>query len=390
MKFLSNLKKKELAGKTCLLRIDLNIKDSELKSSGLQNNLRIQAVLPTINFLIKNGAKVVLLSHCGRPELGKWKMENGKWKAYTLKPFVRIFSKLLKTKIKFIDIFTSMYASKDFYKVREIIKSSNNKVFLLENLRFFKGEEKNDAKFAKDLAKLGDIYINDAFAVSHRANASVEAITKFIPSYAGLLLEKEINNLNEILRFTQDDNKHPFVVILGGIKISDKIGLINSFMKKADYFLIGGGIANNFLKAQGLPIGDSVYEDSKIEYAKKLLNNKKIILPVDYVIENRKILDIGPNTVNFYVDIIKKAKIIIWNGPMGHAEDKRFQKASDCIKNAILKSKAFAVAGGGETATLFNDLRLAISDKQLFISTGGGAMLEYLAGKKLPGIKALK
>lgn len=390
MKFLSNLKNKDLAGRTCLLRIDLNIKDSELKSVGLQNNLRIQAVIPTIKFLLKNNAKVVLLSHRGRLAT---KISNGN----SLKPFVRVFEKLLKTKIKFINISASVHASKDFSKVKEVTESSKDKVFLLENLRFFKGEEKNDAKFAKELAKLGDVYINDAFAVSHRANASVEAITKFIPSYAGLLLEKEINNLNKIKK----DIKKPFVVILGGIKISDKIGLINNFMQKADYFLIGGGIANNFLKAQGLPIGDSVYENSKIDFAKKLLNNlpagrhgKKIILPLDYVMENRKILDIGPNTVNLYAEIIKKAKTIIWNGPMGHSEDKRFQKASNGIKNAILKSasqrKAFAVVGGGETAALFNRQPTNNNQQQIFISTGGGAMLEYLSGKKLPGIKALK
>jgi phosphoglycerate kinase len=390
MKFIELLKKEDLFGKTCLLRVDLNIAEKEAK-----NSPRVKGILPTIEFLIKNGAKVVILSHRGRPK--------GFDKKQSLKPFAKILSSLLKKQVYFIDF------NKSWAQILASINRSNG-IFLLENLRFFSGEEKNDAKFAKQLASLGGIYpvrnrgrlrsrpisngiyVNDAFAVSHRVNASVAAITKFLPSYAGLLLEKEIKNLH----FAMNPEK-PLVVILGGAKISTKICLIKNFESRADYFLIGGGIAHNFLLAQGLPIGDSISEEKTVNFAKKMLKNNRVILPVDYVIKNRKILDIGPNTVKLYSDIINKAETIIWNGPMGHFEDKKFAKGSEEIAKAILNSKAFSVIGGGETATLMSRVNPPHPPtggggqrSKVFISTGGGAMLEYLAGKKLPGIEALK
>ncbi len=369
MKFLSDLKKKDLKGKICLLRIDLNIKDSELD----KNNLRIQAILPTIKFLLKNGVKVVLLSHRGRPD-HKPQTTNHK---LTLRPFVKIFKSLLNQQVYFVDF-------KKFNKAT----IANYSIVLLENLRFLKGEEENNNKAAELLASLGDFFVNDAFAVSHRANASVAAITKFMPSYAGLLLEKEIKNLNRAVK----DHRNHLIVVLGGAKISGKIGVIKNLMRKADYFLIGGAIANTFVKAEGLPIGVSLYDADKVDFAKGLLKKygEKIILPADYFISERQIRDIGPNTAKMYSDIIKKAKIIIWNGPMGCFENPKFAKGSKAIAKAIINNKkAFAVIGGGETASLFNDGRFAINDKRLFVSTGGGAMLEYLAGKKLPGIAAL-
>ena len=365
------------------MRIDLNIKDTELN----ENNLRVQAVLPTIKFLLKNGAKVVLFSHRGRPGKVKSKMENVKWnQEFTLKPFAKIFEKLLGQPVEFANFGAT-------------VKDSD--VILAENLRFLKGEEENSEKLGKQLAMLGDIYINDAFAVSHRANASVAAITKFIPSYAGLLLEKEINNLGKVRGTTRngrgltrkENGKHPFVVILGGEKISDKIGLINNFINKADYFLLGGGIAINFFMAQGLPIGDSICDpNADLRGIKRgLARNKNIILPIDVAIDKRRILDIGPGAVKEFSAIIKKAKTIIWNGPMGLIEDKKFRKGSDGIVREILNSKAFTVVGGGETAGLFNGkLKMEKGKKNIFISTGGGAMLEYLSGKKLPGLEALK
>ena len=274
----------------------------------------------------------------------------------------------------------------DAKKIKKSVATASGSIFLLENLRFLPGEEKNDEKFAKQLASLGDLYINDAFAVSHRANASVEAITKFLPSYAGLLMEKEIENLNKAIK----KPKKPFVIILGGAKISDKLGIIKNFKQKADKFLIGGGIANTFLVAEGLPIGNSIFEEKMVPEAKKLLKLPKIILPVDYAIENKKILDIGPQTVENYASIIKKAKTIIWNGPMGYFENPKFAKASKAIAEAVIKSKAFVVIGGGETTAIIHNSKFIIHNSKLFISTGGGAMLEYLAGKKLPGIEALK
>ncbi len=398
MKFLSQLTKKSLQNKICLLRVDLNIENADLRGfehglkrikirdnpSHIRIHPRILAVLPTIKFLLKNGAKVVILSHRGRPQnRGKRTGERGK-KELSLKHFTPIFSKLLGKPVYFLKFDKSGFVSQeDILK----IKNSKNGIFLVENLRFIKGEKENNIKLAKKLASLGDIYINDAFAVSHRANASVSAITKFLPSYAGLLLEKEIRNLNEVMK----NPKKPLVVILGGAKISDKIGLINNFMKKADYFLIGGGIANNFVKAQGLPIGNSIFEEKTVGFAKKLLNNPKIILPDDYIVYNRKILDLGQNTIEKYSKIIKKAKTIIWNGPLGMFEDKRFRIASEKTAKSVVESKANIVIGGGETATLFNGKSKMENGKyRIFISTGGGAMLEYLGGKKLSGLVALE
>lgn len=380
MKYLSSLKNKNLSGKITLLRLDLNIADSELKN---KNHPRLAGSLPTIEFLIKRGAEIIILSHRGRPK--------GIEEKYSLKPLAGILSKLLKKPVRFINFNTGAsdvlnigvnFGTSD---VPNIKNSPSGSVFILENLRFLPGEEKNDKKFAKQLASLGDFYVNDAFAVSHRANASVEAITRFLPSYAGLLMEKEIENLNKAMK----KPRKPFVIILGGAKISDKLGIIKNFKKRADKFLIGGGIANTFLVAEGLPIGDSIFEEKMVSEAKKFLKSPKIILPVDYAIENKKIFDIGPQTVENYTNIIKKAKTIIWNGPMGYFENPKFAKASKSIAKAVVKNKAFAVIGGGETTAIVSSIKYQVL-RNIFVSTGGGAMLEYLAGKKLPGITALK
>ncbi len=392
MKFLRNLSKQKILGKICLLRVDLNISEKEAK-----NSPRILGILPTIKFLTDNGAKVVILSHRGRPEKkskilclpadrknqkSKLQFKNQNFnKEFSLKPFAKILSSLLKKPVHFIDFKKGF----DSFEISNII--TRDSISILENLRFLTGEEKNDKKLAKQFASFGDFYVNDAFAVSHRKAASIVAITEFLPSYAGLLLEKEVKNLSLAMK----NPKKPLIIILGGAKISDKIGLIENFESIADYFLIGGGIAHNFLKAQGLPMGDSIFEEKTIGFAKKMLENKRIILPIDYVVKNRKILDIGPNTAEYYSNIIKSAKTIIWNGPMGYFENKKFAKGSEAIAKAVLSSRDFAVVGGGETATLFTFLNKNVKIKNnIFLSTGGGAMLEYLAGKKLPGIKALK
>ena len=343
------------------------------------------AVLPTIKFLTQRGTRVIILSHRGRPpQVKSLKLKVQSYKKFSLKPFAEILSRLLKKPVHFIDFNIGKFGTSDVLRsstsqilksIREEVELHKISISLLENLRFFSGEEKNDKDFARLLASLGDIFINDAFAVSHRENASVAAITKFLPSYAGLILEKEIKNLDAVMK----NFKKPLVVILGGAKVSDKIGLIKYFFKKADYFLIGGAIANTFFASQ----------------IQNYLNSKKIILPVDTTVYQKKILDIGPETIKNYQRIIKKAKTIIWNGPMGMFEDKRFAKGTEEIAAAILKNKkAKIVIGGGETiASLreFKILNLKFKIGQnIFLSTGGGAMLEYLAGKKLPGIEVLK
>lgn len=388
MKFLSSLNKKNLSGKTCLLRVDFNIEDELCKE--LTNKcmpLRLRAIFPTIKFLIDNKAKILILSHRGRhKDICAEKNDVLRKEKFSLELFVGVIAKETNQKIQFID-FDSIHPSDVFFgKIKKSINDSSSNIFILENLRFSPYEEEDNNNFAKRLASLGDIYINDAFSVSHRNNASVTAIVKFIPSYAGLLLEKEIKILSETIKKL----KKPFIVILGGAKISDKLGLIKNFFDKADYFLIGGGIANTFMAAQDFPIGDSLYEKDMVLVAKKFLKSKKIILPSDVIINERKILDIGPETIKKYSDLIKEAKMIIWNGPLGYFEDERFAKGSKAIAKAILKSKGRAIIGGGETTSLFNlKLKTHNLKPNIFLSTGGGAMLEFLGGKKLPGIKVL-
>jgi len=380
MKYLGQLKQVQLKNKTCLLRIDLNIEIRKKEA------FRIQAILPTIKFLVKNGARVVILSHRGRPNKFKntkfLPAQAGKIKNFFLRPFAEIISQSLKKPVHFLGL--KLFSS-DIAKIK---KSLPGTIFLLENLRFLSEEEKNDRQFAKFLASLGDIYINDAFAVSHRANASVAAITKFLPSYVGLVLEKEIQNLNWLMKHS----RKPLVIILGGAKVSDKIGLINNFLAKADYFLIAGAMANTFFAKQGLPVGDSLYEEKvKLENLMSRLD-KQIILPKDVVIYQRKILDIGPETIKYFQKIIQGARTIIWNGPLGWIEKERFTCGTKIVGQAILKNKqAKIVIGGGETiASLPFKPKNQNPKPGVFLSTGGGAMMEYLAGKKLPGIKALK
>ncbi|MBN2198053.1 phosphoglycerate kinase [Candidatus Wolfebacteria bacterium] len=393
MKFLEEIKKKDIFGKTCILRVDFNIKNKDLRNSIKNNHPRISNALLTIKFLIKNGAKVVILSHRGRPEQ-KSKLQSKIQNNLSLEPFVKIFSKLLKKSIKFIN-FADL---RNFKFVKEKIENSKKgSLFLLENLRFFPEEQKNNKNFAKQLASLGDFYVNDAFSVSHRKNASVVAITEFLPSYVGLSLRKEIDNLSQAIK----KPKRPLVVILGGVKVIDKIRIINNLAKKADCFLIGGGVANTFFVAENLLLGNSLYDKKMVPLARRLLKtlNKpqsktlglgrdKIILPIDSAIKDEKILDIGLETVKMYENIIKKAKTIIWNGPMGLIEEKSFAYGTEKIIKAISKSRAFSIIGGGETVLMIGSLK--IKNSRMFLSTGGGAMLDFLAGKKMPGIEALK
>lgn len=348
-------------GQICLLRADFNVKDVK------KTPFKVKALLPTLKLLVNNSVKVVILSHRGR--YGK--------DAKSLKPFAEILSHELRLPVKFLSNF-------NFSKLRKQIDLSPEKVILMENLRFLSAEEKNDKRFAVKLASLGDFYVNDAFAVAHRKNASVFYLPQKLPSYAGILIKREIKYLNKVMKHYQS----PFTIIIGGVKAKTKIGLIKFFLNKADNFLIGGAVSNTFIAARGFPIGISKYEADILPQVKRIAALKKIILPVDFKIKERMILDIGERTISIFKDKIKKSKTIIWNGPMGFFEKKGFELGSTEIAKAIAESKAFSVVGGGETTELID--RLGILNRFGFVSTGGGAMLEYLAGKKLPALEVLK
>lgn len=366
MKIIDSNTAKKYTGKTALVRIDLNI-DSK------SDLFRLEAILPTVNLLLKNKVKVILLSHRGRP--GKSDKEN------SLGVFAPALSKRLKTPVDFI-------AAYRMGGLRAAILTSGAKVVLVENLRFFNGEEANDPSFGKALAECGDIYINDAFAVSHRENASVTQLPKFLPAYLGLNFAEEIKNLSVVMKVP----KKPVVLIIGGAKISDKLGVIKSFWNKADAVLLGGGPANTALEIFGFPMGKSITDaDARTEF-KDLAFSPKIYVPQDLEVSTDRILDIGPKTTKEYMGIIAGAGTIIWNGPMGWFENKKFRKGTETIWKAILKNKkAKIVVGGGETVASFSTLGFKHSKlgKNVFMSTGGGAMLQFLGGKKLPGLEAL-
>jgi 3-phosphoglycerate kinase len=374
LRSIKKLPPKAIQGKTVLLRVDFNVEDVYGK---IHDDYRIRASLPTIQWLLSSRARVVLMSHRGRP--------SRKNNRDSLRPVARHLSRILKQRAMFFETLENAALWS-----RALPK---NTVGMLENLRFWSGEEKNDAKFARMLAQLGDIYVNDAFGVSHRKNASIDAITRYLPSYAGLLLEREVKMLSSLITC----QKQPFTVILGGAKLFDKVPLIRRFQPKARAILTGGGIANTFLAAKGLEIGDSLLDRRLINAARGMLRRKNnIFLPVDYRMGHRNgkkvILDIGPKTEKLYALEISRSRTILWNGPMGFFEDPKFAKGSYAVARAIAKNqRALSVVGGGETTAAFRaaNSKFEIRNPKLFLSTGGGAMLEYLAGKKLPGIEAL-
>lgn len=338
MKFLSKSKTGALKGKICLLRLDFNTED----------NWRMDASLPTIKFLLSKAKSVVILSHKGRPK--------GFDSALSLRSTSKELSKKLKKKVVFIPHFR-------FREIGELVRSSpKGSLFLLENLRFLDGESENSDALAEDLSGLGDLYVNDAFAVSHRANASIVAITKYLPSYAGLELEMEIKQLTHAIKIP----KKPMVVILGGLKIEDKLRVVDNLKSKTAAFLVGGALTDGILKK---------------------LDGAKLITPLYFERDKGVIRDIGPEAVKKFCEIIRLAKTVIWNGPLGDIRDKRFQNGTFQIAKCITRNE-FTIVGGGETVMFLKKMKL---DKKMgFISTGGGAMLDFLAGKKLPGIEALK
>lgn len=381
----------ELTDRRVLMRVDFNVPMD--KEGNITDDARITAAIPTIQYISGQGASSVLMSHLGRPD-------GQKSEKYSLKPVAAHLGELLQKEVKMADdcIGAQVKAAVDQLKGGEIM--------LLENVRFHKEEEENDIDFSKKLAALGDVFVNDAFGTAHRAHASTAGVAAFLPAYAGFLLENEVKMLRQVMEHPES----PRVAILGGAKIKDKLGLIRNLLDKMDILLIGGGMANTFLKAQGIGIGRSICEDKLLDEAKNLLltaegQHKKIILPLDAVVadtlsddaaasihdinaipEDMMILDIGPQTNAVFSREIARAHTIIWNGPVGAYEYKQFTAGTDAIARAMAASDAVTVIGGGDSAAAVHKLNL---DKEFtHISTGGGATLEFLEGKNLPGVKS--
>jgi phosphoglycerate kinase len=381
----------DFKGKTVLMRADFNVpQDADLK---ITDDTRIRATLPTINYILEHGVKkLILMSHLGRPD--------GKAVAkYSLKPVALRLKELLGQDVLFLNDCIGE-------NIKNEIDASKERVVLLENLRFHAQEEANDPSFAKQLASLAQVFVNDAFGTAHRAHASTEGVTHFLKSAAGFLLEKEIQYLGNAV----ENPQKPFAVILGGAKVSDKIGMIDNLLPKADVIIVGGGMAYTFLKAQGIEIGNSKLEKDKLDLAKSILESakalrKEIVLPVDHLVvetidanakgqivdesipQGKIAVDIGPKSISLFEEKLKSAKTIVWNGPLGIFEMDAFSRGTHEVAKFVGSLKAVTIIGGGDTAAAISKFKL--EDKMTHISTGGGASLEYLEGKVLPGVAAL-
>ncbi len=379
----------DVKGKKVLVRVDFNV---PIKDNQVTDDTRIVAAMPTLNYLLQHGAAAILCSHLGRPK-------GGPDPKFSLRPVAAHLSGLLGKPVAFAEDCVGPVAE----AAANALKPGD--VLLLENTRFHPEEEKNDLAFSKQLASLADIYVDDAFGSAHRAHASTEGVAHYLPAVAGFLMEKEIQYLGQAIA----NPKRPFVAILGGAKISDKIGVIRNLLTKADQILIGGGMANTFFKAQGYPIGESLCEDEALDTARQLLQSgaTHLRLPVDVVIADRfeaeankkviamgpvpdgwRILDIGPASVANFGKSISTAGTIVWNGPMGVFEFPPFAEGTIGIAKAVAASKAISIIGGGDSVSAINQAGLA--DKITHISTGGGASLEMLEGLDLPGLAALQ
>lgn len=378
----------DVNGKRVLVRVDFNV---PLKEGQVTDDTRIRAALPTIKYLLENNAAVILCSHLGRPKTAEDVQ-------FSLRPVAEYLGGLIDVPVKFAEDCVGPAAE----AASQALKPGQ--VLVLENTRFHKAETKNDPEMAKQFAALADLYVNDAFGSAHRAHASTEGVAQYLPAAAGFLLEKEIKYLGAAIA----DPKRPFVAIMGGAKISDKIGVIDNLLIKADAILIGGGMANTFFKAQGYPVGDSLVEEEALETAKALLEKAgdKLRLPVDVVIANAfdneaeskiigvgpipegwRILDVGPETVENYGKVVSKAGTVVWNGPMGVFEMANYAKGTFGIAEAVAASNSISIIGGGDSVAAIN--QSGLSDKVTHISTGGGASLEMLEGIVLPGLAAL-
>lgn len=382
----------EVSGKRALVRVDFNVPLDEM--GAITDDSRIRATLPTIQYLTERGARVIIMSHLGRPK-GKVVDE------LRLTVVAQCLSQILGQQV---GVATDCIGS-EVEKLVESLKSGD--VLLLENLRFHSDEERSSASFAQALARLGDIFVNDAFGASHRAHASIVGITHYLPAVAGLLLEKEVNTLGSILK----NPAHPFASLLGGAKVSDKVGMVENIMSKVDSLLIGGGMAATFLKAKSYEIGQSLIEADRIGTAAELIdkatrNGVRLLLPIDVVIaeglsteakveivpienmpKDKKIVDIGPQTIrNFSVEL-QSCKTVFWNGPVGIYEIPQFAEGTQAMARLLANLDATTIIGGGSTAEVVTEMGLA--DKMTFVSTGGGASLRFLSGETLPGVEAL-
>lgn len=375
------VKERDVRNKCVLCRVDFNV---PVKNGRVVDDARIRAALPTVRFLAKYAKKVVLVAHLGRPG-GKVSKE------LRLDPVARRLAKLLNRKITKLD---------ECVGVVDDIDASKTKIVLLENVRFHKGEKQNSARFARQLASYADVFVNDAFGVCHRKHASVHAVTRYLPSFAGFLVEKEVKALSSLLK----KPKRPFVAVLGGAKVADKIGLIQQLLPRVDAILVGGAMAFTFLKALKLETGKSIVDQTKVSVAKRLLRKGKgkIWLPVDVVVgsslraKSGKVygtkslprsgvgMDLGPETQAIYAEAIREAKTVFWNGPLGFCDQAFFCKGTKSIARALSKSKAESVVGGGDTVGVVKNLKFS------HVSTGGGASLEFIEGKKLPGLEVLR
>ena len=378
----------DLKGKRVLMRVDFNV---PMQDGKVTDDKRIRASLPTIKYVLDQGAALILMSHLGRPK-------SASDSEFSLRPVSEVLSSLLEIPVKMAPDFVGS-------EVETMVKELQpGEVLMLENTRFHPGEEKNDLELAKQMSVLGEVYVNDAFGSAHRAHASTEGVARFLPAVSGFLMEQELEYLGRAVA----NPEHPYIAILGGAKISDKIDVVETLLSRADKLIIGGGMANTFLAAQGLNMQDSLVEDTSLETAKSILakSGDKLILPVDAVIADKfeaeansqvvdvdkipagwRMLDVGPKTLELYKRALDGAKLIVWNGPVGVFEMPKFAEGTFALARMLAESGATTVIGGGDSASAVK--KAGVAKQMTHVSTGGGASLEFLEGKELPGVAAL-